>query len=99
MQIGRRCLIAAQTGISGSTVVGDFVMMGGQVGVADNISIAEGVMLAASSRVGFDLRTAGKYGGTPAMPFREWFKTIVALRRLARGGGAAFAKDDKGGEQ
>jgi len=90
VQIGRRCLIAAQTGISGSTVVGDHVMMGGQVGVADNISIVDGVMLAASSRVGFDLRTAGRYGGTPAMPFREWFKTITVLRRLARRGGAAL---------
>ena len=37
--IGRHCLIAAQTGISGSSQVGDYVMMGGQVGIADHVTV------------------------------------------------------------
>jgi UDP-3-O-[3-hydroxymyristoyl] glucosamine N-acyltransferase len=86
VQIGRNCLIAAQTGISGSTIVGDHVMMGGQVGVSDNVVIADGVMIAASSRVGYSLWKPARYGGTPAMPVREWFREIAALRRLARRG-------------
>jgi UDP-3-O-[3-hydroxymyristoyl] glucosamine N-acyltransferase len=98
VQIGRRCLIAAQTGISGSTIVGDYVMMGGQVGVSDNLVIADGVMIAASSRVGYSLRKTARYGGTPAMPVREWFREIAALRRLARRGAAA-PHDAEGGEE
>ena len=98
MEIGRRCLIAAQTGISGSTSVGDNVMMGGQVGVADNIVIASGVILAASTRVGFDLRKPGRYGGTPAMPMREWFRSIAAVRRIARRGLTEDGELKGGGE-
>jgi UDP-3-O-[3-hydroxymyristoyl] glucosamine N-acyltransferase len=99
VQIGRRCLIAAQTGISGSTVVGDYVMMGGQVGVSDNIVIADGVMIAASSRVGYSLRKTARYGGTPAMPVREWFREIAALRRLARRGAGKSDGEADGGEE
>jgi UDP-3-O-[3-hydroxymyristoyl] glucosamine N-acyltransferase len=98
VQIGRRCLIAAQTGISGSTIVGDYVMMGGQVGVSDNLVIADGVMIAASSRVGYSLRKTARYGGTPAMPVREWFREIAAVRRLARRGAAA-PDESEGGEE
>jgi len=96
VQIGRNCLIAAQTGISGSTIVGDHVMMGGQVGVSDNLVIADGVLIAASSRVGYSLWKAARYGGTPAMPVREWFREIAALRRLARRGRAP--DETEGGE-
>ena len=98
VQIGRRCLIAAQTGISGSTTVGDYVMMGGQVGVSDNLVIADGVMIAASSRVGYSLRKTARYGGTPAMPVREWFREIAAVRRLARRG-APTSDEPEGGEE
>lgn len=98
VQIGRNCLIAAQTGISGSTIVGDHVIMGGQVGVSDNLVIADGVMIAASSRVGYSLWKAARYGGTPAMPVREWFREIAALRRLARRGGTAPDEIEGGGE-
>jgi UDP-3-O-[3-hydroxymyristoyl] glucosamine N-acyltransferase len=73
--------------------VGDYVMMGGQVGVSDNLVIADGVMIAASSRVGYSLRKTARYGGTPAMPVREWFREIAAVRRLARRG-----KPDETGE-
>jgi UDP-3-O-[3-hydroxymyristoyl] glucosamine N-acyltransferase len=99
VEIGRRCLVAAQTGISGSTVVGDHVMMGGQVGVADNLRIGEGAMIAAGSGVAGDIPAGAKYGGSPAVPAREWMKGHAALRRLARRGGAAFAKETDGSDK
>ena len=68
VEIGRRCLLAAQTGISGSSVVGDYVMMGGQVGVADNMNIGTGASIAASAGVAWDIPAGKKYGGTPAEP-------------------------------
>src|SRR2546427_504931 len=39
VRIGRHCVIAAQTGISGSAEVGDYVVMGGQVGLGDHVRI------------------------------------------------------------
>jgi UDP-3-O-[3-hydroxymyristoyl] glucosamine N-acyltransferase len=95
VEIGRRCLIAAQTGISGSAVVGDYVMMGGQVGIADNLSIGTGSAIAASSGVAWDVPAGKKYGGTPAEPTRDWMRGVSALRRLARRGGSAFARQDE----
>src|SRR5262249_35122936 len=47
VEIGRHCLLAAFAGISGSVVIGDFVAMGGRVGIIDNVKIGTGAMLAA----------------------------------------------------
>jgi UDP-3-O-[3-hydroxymyristoyl] glucosamine N-acyltransferase len=84
--IGRHCLIAAQTGISGSSQVGDFVMMGGQVGLADHVTIGDGAMLAAQSGFMSDVPPGGRFMGSPAQPMREYMKDIALRRRLARGG-------------
>lgn len=89
--IGRHCLIAGQTGISGSSQVGDFVMMGGQVGLADHVTIGAGAMLAAQSGYMSDVPAGGRYYGSPGQPAREYMKGVIALRRLVRG-------DKRGGE-
>ena len=99
VQIGRRCVFAAQTGISGSCVVGDHVMMGGQVGIADNVTIGDGAAIAAQSGVAASLAGRGRYAGSPAIPAREWMKGASTLRRLAQRGGLIFAKFDNGGEE
>jgi len=44
--IGENTIIAAQSGISGSTIIGNNCMLGGQVGVVGHINIADGVMIA-----------------------------------------------------
>jgi UDP-3-O-[3-hydroxymyristoyl] glucosamine N-acyltransferase len=51
VEIGENTVIAAQTGISGSTKIGKGVMVGGQVGFAGHINIADGVKVAAQSGV------------------------------------------------
>ena len=84
--VGRHCLIASQTGISGSVKIGDFVVMGGQAGVADHVTIGSGVMLAGQAGVGTDIGDGERWGGTPAVPAREWLQGVTALRRLARRG-------------
>jgi UDP-3-O-[3-hydroxymyristoyl] glucosamine N-acyltransferase len=94
VQIGRHCLLAGQTGISGSSVVGDFVMMGGQVGIADNLTIGDGAMIGASSGVGRDVPAGERYVGTPAEPVRDFMRGVKALRRLARGAGQDKEADE-----
>jgi len=84
VEIGRHCLLAAQTGISGSSIVGDYVMMGGQVGIADNIRIGDRAMIGASSGVGRDVPAGERYFGTPAQPLHEFMKGLKAIRRLVR---------------
>jgi UDP-3-O-[3-hydroxymyristoyl] glucosamine N-acyltransferase len=87
VSIGRHCLIASQTGISGSCQIGDFVMMGGQVGLSDHITIGSGAMIGAQSGIMNDIPAGAKWGGTPAQPARDWLKGVAALRRIARGDG------------
>jgi UDP-3-O-[3-hydroxymyristoyl] glucosamine N-acyltransferase len=87
VSIGRHCLIASQTGISGSCQVGDFVMMGGKVGLADHVTVGSGAMLAAGSGVMSDIPAGARWGGHPAQPARDWMKAEAILRRLARGRG------------
>ena len=53
--IGRHCVIVAQTGISGSSQLGDFVVLGGQVGVVGHVKIGAGAQIAASSNVHGDV--------------------------------------------
>jgi UDP-3-O-[3-hydroxymyristoyl] glucosamine N-acyltransferase len=85
VEIGRHCVIAAQTGIAGSCVIEDFVVMGGQVGLADHCHIGAGVRLAARSATvsGQSLEGGRDYGGVPAKPIREWAREIHAVSRLA----------------
>jgi UDP-3-O-[3-hydroxymyristoyl] glucosamine N-acyltransferase len=84
--IGRRCFIVSQTGISGSVKVGDYVMLGGQVGIADHLTIGEGARLKARSGVITDVPANEEWGGFPARPFREWLRAEAMIGKMARGG-------------
>ena len=44
--IGRHCVIVGQSGLSGSTELGDFVVMGGQSGAIGHIKIGTGAQIA-----------------------------------------------------
>jgi UDP-3-O-[3-hydroxymyristoyl] glucosamine N-acyltransferase len=87
--IGRHCVIVAQTGISGSATLEDFVVLGGHVGVVGHVRIGAGAQIAGSSNVREDVPPGARWGGTPARPMRAWFREMAVLRRLAqqRGGG------------
>jgi UDP-3-O-[3-hydroxymyristoyl] glucosamine N-acyltransferase len=69
--IGKKCYIAAQTGIAGSTRVGDFVMMGGQVGIADHITIGDGAILLAQSGISHNIKPKEMVFGTPAREVKK----------------------------
>ncbi len=87
VQVGSNVVMAAQTGIAGSSVIEDDVMMGGQVGIGDHVRIGEGVMLGGQSGVptGKVLRGKGiPFWGTPARPLREYLKELAVLARLAK---------------
>lgn len=82
--IGRHCLIVSQCGLSGSATLGDFVMLGGQVGVNNHIAVGSGAQIAATSIVKDEVPPGARWGGRPAKPVREWFREIAAVERLAR---------------
>ncbi len=81
VEIGENNLIAAQSGISGSSKTGKNVVLGGQVGVAGHLKLADNVMVGAQSGISKNL-SSGKYRGTPAAPISEWNRESVLCRNL-----------------
>jgi len=84
--IGRHCIIVSQCGISGSTEVGDFAALGGQAGLTGHLTVGPGAQIAAQAGVMRDVPAGAKWGGSPAMPQREFLRQSAVLRRLATGG-------------
>ncbi len=74
VRIGKHCLIVSQVGISGSTVVEDFVVIGGKTGVVGHITIGAGAQIAAASSVYRDVPAGAKWAGSPARPLRDWLR-------------------------
>jgi len=81
--IGRSCVIAGHVGLSGSVTIGDGCMLGGRVGIADHVKIGSKVQIAASSGVMNDIPDGERWAGTPAQPFKEFFRQTAKLRKLA----------------
>jgi len=82
--IGRNCLLAAHTGVSGSTVIGDGCMLGGRVGITDHITVGAGARIAAAAGVMKDIPAGESWGGFPARPIIRWMRETATLTRLAR---------------
>jgi UDP-3-O-[3-hydroxymyristoyl] glucosamine N-acyltransferase len=81
-QIGEESLIAAQTGLSGSTVVGRRVQLGGQVGAAGHLKIGDDARAAAKSGIPNDVPAGSTVGGYPAMEATLWRRVTAAAHRL-----------------
>ena len=82
--IGRHCIIVSLCGIAGSVTLGDYVMLGGQVGVAGHISIGEGAKVMAQSGVMRDIPPGEQWAGSPAMPSREYFRSVAMSRKRTK---------------
>ena len=89
VEIGEDVVIAAQTGVSGSSKIGSGAVIGGQVGIGDHVHIEDGVILGGQGGVlpGKVLRGKGiVFWGTPARPLKAYLKELAMLSRLTRKG-------------
>ncbi len=84
VQVGRNSIIVAQNGIAGSCRIGDGAVLGGQVGIAGHLKIGAGAKLAAQSGVINDIPPGKTYGGTPAIPIKDWHRQSVTLARMSK---------------
>jgi UDP-3-O-[3-hydroxymyristoyl] glucosamine N-acyltransferase len=86
VHIGRSCVIVAQVGISGSTVLEDQVVLAGQVGVAGHLRIGAGSRVAAKAGVMADVQPRSELAGAPAQPVKQFFKEVATIRSWMRQG-------------
>jgi UDP-3-O-[3-hydroxymyristoyl] glucosamine N-acyltransferase len=83
VEIGENTVIAAQTGVAGSTKIGKNCMIGGQVGIVGHLSIADGTKIAAQSGVGSDVTEEGVIlQGSPAFSIGDYRRTYVVFKKL-----------------
>lgn len=85
--IGEDVVIAAQTGISGSSSVGRGAVIAGQVGIGDHAHVGPGVILGGQAGIlsGKSETTTGTVlWGTPAKPLKEYLRELATLSKLAR---------------
>jgi UDP-3-O-[3-hydroxymyristoyl] glucosamine N-acyltransferase len=82
VMLGRCCVIVAQVGISGSTVLGDFVQVGGQAAMAGHLNIGDGAQIGAQAGVISDVEPNARMLGSPAQPSRDFFRQVALLKKL-----------------
>jgi UDP-3-O-[3-hydroxymyristoyl] glucosamine N-acyltransferase len=82
VEIGRHCLICAQVGISGSTVIEDFVVIGGQAGIAGHLVVHRGAKIDGQTGVNSDLNAGVFVKGSPCLPYQLEQRINVLRRRL-----------------
>ncbi|MEJ2123843.1 MAG: UDP-3-O-(3-hydroxymyristoyl)glucosamine N-acyltransferase [Alphaproteobacteria bacterium] len=82
--VGRHCVLVSQVGISGSSELEDFVVMGGKSGLIGHITVGAGSQIAGYSGVSESIPPGSRWGGIPAKPLRTWAREIAMLKRLTQ---------------
>ena len=82
--IGKKCLIASQTGIAGCVIIEDEVTLWGQVGTNSGITIGKGAVILGQTGVTKSVAGGKSYFGTPIEESREKLKQLAGLKRLLK---------------
>ncbi|MDA9126223.1 UDP-3-O-(3-hydroxymyristoyl)glucosamine N-acyltransferase [Flavobacteriaceae bacterium] len=80
--IGKKCLIASQTGIAGCCIVEDEVTIWGQVGTNSGITIGANAIILGQTGVTKSIEGGKTYFGTPIEESRAKLKELALLRKL-----------------
>ena len=84
VEIGENTVIAAQSGIAGSTKIGSNCLIGGQVGVAGHLTIGNNVRVQAQSGIGKNIPDGETIQGSPAFNYGDFSKSYVHFRNLPK---------------
>jgi UDP-3-O-[3-hydroxymyristoyl] glucosamine N-acyltransferase len=84
VQLGQGCVIVAQAGISGSTIVEDNVVIAGQAGLIGHLRIGRRARIGAQAGVMADVVAGADVVGSPAQPVKSFFRELATIRRMVR---------------
>lgn len=83
-RIGKHTAIAAQTGLAGTTIIGDYVQIGGQSAFKGHITVGSRVIIAGASHVWGDIPDGMTISGRPARAHRDELRGQALLRKLPK---------------
>ena len=85
VDLGKNTVMAAMTGIAGSTKIGEHCIFAGQVGIAGHLSIADNTTIGAKSGVMSSIKEPGKqYFGIPALPYMEYMRSFAVFKKQGK---------------
>jgi UDP-3-O-[3-hydroxymyristoyl] glucosamine N-acyltransferase len=84
VEIGENTVIAAQTGVAGTTKIGKNCMIGGQVGIAGHLVIGNNVRIQAQSGVGKNIKDGEILQGSPSFGYSDFSKSYVHFKNLPK---------------
>ena len=82
VEIGPNTVIAAQTGIAGSTKIGSNCIIGGQVGIIGHLKIGNNVSIQGQSGIISNIKDGSVIQGSPAIGYKDFNKSYVYFRRF-----------------
>lgn len=82
VDIGENCIIVAQTGIAGSSILGRQVIVSGQCAITDHVKVTDNVTLVQRAGVINDIDEPGVYAGTPIQPVKDYFRNSAVAHKL-----------------
>lgn len=84
VQIGKGCVLIAHSGVAGSSILEDYVVLAAKVGVAGHLRIGMGARIGAMAGVMRDVPAGEEQLGAPSMPVKDFMRQVVALKRLTK---------------
>ncbi len=82
VRMGRLCILCANAGVAGSTIMGDGVMLGGGAGLKDHITVGSRTLVGGYSGVMTDVAAGTTMVGNPAVPQRQFMREQASVRKL-----------------
>jgi UDP-3-O-[3-hydroxymyristoyl] glucosamine N-acyltransferase len=81
-EVGESTVIAAQSGLAGSTKLGRDVKVGGQAGFAGHLTVGDGAIFTAHAATSHDIEAGRIISGSPGLDNAQWLRAVTAFPRL-----------------
>jgi len=83
-RIGKHCGLAAEVGLAGSTILGDYVLVGGKAGFSGHLTVGSRAKIGGGAQVWKDVPEGAFFSGIPARPHDQQMRREVMIRNLAK---------------
>ena len=80
-KLGKAVILCGQVGVSGSSIIGDYTVMGGKAGMGPDLELGAACQIAGNAMVTNDWPAKSVLAGHPARPLNEWMRGVAYIRR------------------